>query len=186
MVCIRALEDVWTFFALHLISGTKTLQFSVKTFFCLPLISSRENNGGRASFPNVENRAKLGTNCKLSPMLNINRYHWFLFSAKTKAQHVIQKAITKKKFKWNVFQNLKNQPRFLHNSIYNRFAMWLFNRANINSLNALNLLISMGLISVQKLQSIGRITSRRLLTRRPNGHLRFPYVCHIPHAFTPT
>ena len=78
------------FFGLHWLSGTKTLQFSVKTFFfglhliletktlqifredfffCLHLICLRENNSGRASSPPM---LKMGRNCKLyPPMLDI-------------------------------------------------------------------------------------------------------------------
>ena len=49
------------FFGLHVISGTKTLQFSVKTFFFgLGLICLREKNRGRAASPYVENEVKLG------------------------------------------------------------------------------------------------------------------------------
>ena len=90
------------FFGFHVISGTNTLQFLVKTpffwsslkfgdkncsifeedlfLFCfgLHLIWLRENNCGRGSSPrNVENRTKIGVKLQIIPtMLNINRPHW--------------------------------------------------------------------------------------------------------------
>ena len=92
-------------FGLHWLSGTKTLQFSVKTFFFwsslnfgdknssnfpwrpffgLHLICLRENNSGRASSPPmfVENGAKLriippNAQCKSAPLvLNIPQSKW--------------------------------------------------------------------------------------------------------------
>ena len=51
---------IFFIFGLHLNSRTKTFKFLVKTFFFgLHLICLREKNRGRASLPPVENRAKL-------------------------------------------------------------------------------------------------------------------------------
>ena len=54
-----SVKTFFSCFGLHLNSGTKSLQISVKTFFCLHLICFHKKNRGRASSPPM---LKIGQN----------------------------------------------------------------------------------------------------------------------------